>query len=94
MLFAIICHDKKDHGHVRAENRPAHLEHLKAHADNAYVVGPMLSDDGESMVGSLLIMDMADREAVEEFAANDPYAKAGLFESVTIAPWKKVIPAD
>lgn len=94
MLFAIVCHDKKDHAHVRAENRPDHLEYLKGHADKAYAVGPMLTDDGEGMIGSLLIMDFTDKTAAEDFAANDPYAKAGLFESVTIAPWKKVIPAD
>ncbi len=94
MLFAIICHDKKDHGHVRAENRPVHLDYLKAYADQAYAVGPMLSDDGESMLGSLLILDLADRAAAEDFAANDPYNLAGLFESVTVSRWKKVLPAD
>jgi uncharacterized protein len=94
MLFAIICHDKKDHTHVRMENRPAHLEYLGGHKDKAYAVGPMLSDDGEGMIGSLLIMDFGDKSEAETFAAGDPYNQAGLFESVTIAPWKKVIPAD
>jgi len=94
MLFAIICHDKKDHGHVRAENRPAHLEYVKGFADKAFAVGPMLSDDGESMVGSLLIFDLADRAAAEDFAANDPYNLAGLFESVTVSRWKIFLPAD
>ncbi len=94
MLFSIVCFDKKDHGHVRAENRPAHLEYLKGFADKAYVAGPMLGNDGESMIGSLLIMDFDDKAAADAFAANDPYNKAGLFDSVTIAPWKKVLPAD
>lgn len=94
MLFAIICHDKKGHGHVRAENRPAHLDYLKGYADKAYAVGPMLGDDGESMIGSLLILDLADRAAAEDFAANDPYNQAGLFESVTVSRWKKVLPVD
>ena len=44
------------------------------------------------MIGSLLILDLADRKAAEEFAADDPYGKAGLFESVTIHPWRKVLP--
>ena len=34
------------------------------------------------------------RAAAEAFVADDPYAKAGLFESVTIRPWRKVYPAD
>ena len=44
------------------------------------------------MVGSLLVMEFADRAAAEDFAKNDPYAKAGLFESVAITPFRKVFP--
>ena len=44
------------------------------------------------MVGSLLILDLADQAAADAFAAGDPYARAGLFESVTIHPWRKVLP--
>ncbi len=40
------------------------------------------------------MVDLPDKQAAETFAANDPYAKAGLFESVTIKPWKKVFPED
>jgi hypothetical protein len=40
------------------------------------------------MVGSLLIMDFADRAAAEAFAADDPYRKAGVFEGVDILPWR------
>ena len=44
------------------------------------------------MNGSLVILDLADQSEAEAFAANDPYAKAGLFEKVIIQPWKKVLP--
>jgi len=94
MQFAIVCLDKPDHLPVRLENRPAHLEHLKAHAAKILIAGPLLSDDGESPVGSLLIMDFADAEAARKFAEADPYAKAGLFKSVNICPYRKVLPAD
>ena len=52
----------------------------------------MTSEDGEAMIGSVLIIEAADRAEAEAFAAGDPYAKAGLFESVTIKPFKKVFP--
>ncbi len=94
MLFAIICMDKPDHSHVRMANRPAHLAYLKANSEHAVFVGPMLSDDGEGMIGSLLVMDFADKAAAEDFVAGDPYARAGLFATITIAPFRKVIPAD
>jgi hypothetical protein len=92
MHFAIICLDKPDHGQVRADNRPAHLDHLKANAERMLAVGPLLSDDGERPVGSLLIMEFEDLDQARAFADNDPYNKAGLFESVTIRPWRKVLP--
>ena len=40
---------------------------------------------------SLVILDVADMSAAQDWAANDPYAKAGLFESVELVAWKKVI---
>jgi uncharacterized protein YciI len=92
MHFAIICLDKPDHGQVRADNRPAHLDYLKANVQRMLAVGPLLSDDGERPVGSLLIMEFEDLDQARAFADNDPYNKAGLFESVTIRPWRKVLP--
>lgn len=94
MHFVIYCLDKPDHAHVRADNRPTHVEYLKASAGKIVCAGPMLSEDGEGMIGSTLVMEFADRAEADAWAANDPYAKAGLFESVSIRPWKKVFPAD
>lgn len=90
MYFIVYCIDKPDHGHLRTENRPAHLEYLNSHRDNLYTAGPTLGEDGETMTGSLLIVDFPDRAAVEAFAAAEPYARAGLFERVDIKPWKMV----
>lgn len=92
MLFAIYCRDKANHSQVRLDNRPAHVEYLKRFASQHVCIGPLLSDDGEAMVGSLLVLDFADRAAAEDFARNDPYAKAGLFDSVAITPFRKVFP--
>lgn len=94
MHFVIHCLDKPGHAQVRADNRPAHVEYLKASAARIVAAGPLLSDDGEGMVGSTLIMEFAERAEADAWAADDPYAKAGLFESVSIRPWKKVFPAD
>ncbi len=94
MLYAIVCHDRKDAGTIRADNRPLHLEFLKEHAAHrAHAIGPMLGDDETSMVGSILILDFDNKSEAEAFAAADPYAKAGLFESVSINAWKQVLPA-
>lgn len=92
MLFMIRCVDKDGHQEVRKQNRDAHLAYLDGYRDQVRAAGPTLSDDGESMTGSLLLMAFPDRAAAEAFTAGDPYAKAGLFQSVEIAPWKQVLP--
>ncbi|OYQ34961.1 hypothetical protein CHU95_10335 [Niveispirillum lacus] len=92
MLFAITCLDKPDKLDLRMANRPAHLDYLNGFLPQIAIVGPLLDDAGEKPVGSLLIMEFADKNAAEAFAAGDPYAKAGLFQSVSIRPYRKVLP--
>jgi hypothetical protein len=92
MQFMIHCLDKPGHGEVRLANRAAHLAHLDRHGANLITAGPLLSDDGQTMIGSLLLMEFADRAAADRFCAEDPYGKAGLFGSVTVTPWRKVLP--
>ncbi len=94
MFFVIHCIDKLGHGEVRAGARPAHLEYMKKAANKLLVAGPTLSEDGEGMTGSLIIIEVEDRAEAEAFTRDDPYTGAGLFESVTIAPWKLVFARD
>jgi uncharacterized protein YciI len=94
MHFVVYCLDKSGHGQVRANNRDAHLAYLKEHSASIVFAGPMLDDAAASMIGSLLVMDFPDRAAVDKFVAGDPYGRAGLFASVRVSPWRKVIPQD
>lgn len=94
MLFAIHCLDKPDSTALRAQARPAHLEYATRHADRIVLAGPMLSDDGKDMIGSLLVVDFPDKAAVERFAMEEPYRKAGLFRSVEIRPFRKIFPRE
>lgn len=92
MHFVIHCTDRPGSAALRTANRPDHLAHLERHAAAILAAGPLLGADGASPVGSLLIMEFADRAAAEAFAAADPYAKAGLFAAVTITPWRRTYP--
>jgi uncharacterized protein YciI len=89
MLFAITCTDKPGGLELRMATRPAHLEHLKANERELVLVGPVLDQAGQPC-GSLLVVEAVDRAAAEAFAAADPYARAGLFESVVIRPFRTV----
>jgi uncharacterized protein len=94
MFFVLHCTDKPGAADVRTANREAHLAFLKDHADRVFAAGPLQTDGGDGMIGSILILDFPDRAAAQAFADADPYAKAGLFESAVIRRWKKVMPAD
>ena len=87
-LFALICTDKADHEPLRKANRDAHLAYLND-TGCVQVADPFL--DNGTMTGSLLVIDVPDRMAAENWAAADPYALAGLFAKVRIEEWKKVI---
>ncbi|WP_019994797.1 YciI-like protein [Aureimonas ureilytica] len=86
MLFALLCEDRADAGSLRAETRPAHLEHLKALGSTLRFAGPFLGAD-EKPNGSLLVVEAESLEAARALADADPYAKAGLFASVTVRRW-------
>ncbi|MCE8513070.1 YciI family protein [Ruegeria pomeroyi] len=88
MLVALIARDKDGALQTRLDNRAAHLAYIEE-TGVVSQAGPLL--DGDAMIGSLVILDVADLAAAENWAANDPYAKAGLFQSVQLIPWKKVI---
>ncbi len=87
MLFAIICTDKPDHLAVRMATRPAHVAYLQSLQEQAKLAGPFMDDAGD-MNGTLVIVDVADRAAAQAVAEADPYARAGLFQSVDIRAWR------
>lgn len=88
MKFMIYSQDKEDGLPIRKANRDAHLSFLGTDAPvNVLSAGPWLSDDGETMKGSLLIVEADALSDVKDWLQSDPYAKAGLPASVTIHPF-------
>ncbi|WP_419740616.1 YciI family protein [Ruegeria sp.] len=88
MLIALIARDKPGALQTRLDNRSDHLAYIEE-TGVVSQAGPLL--DGDAMIGSLVILDVEDLAAAQSWADNDPYAKAGLFQSVELIPWKKVI---
>ncbi|QCO55854.1 YciI family protein [Pseudorhodobacter turbinis] len=89
MRVALFCYDKPDALQVRLDNRTAHLAYIE---DTGVVemAGPLLTPEG-AMCGSLVVLSVESLAQAQEWAAKDPYAKAGLFASVAISEWKKVV---
>ncbi|WP_377191816.1 YciI family protein [Ruegeria meonggei] len=88
MLIALIARDKDGALQTRMDNRAAHLAYIEETGVVAQA-GPLL--DGDAMIGSLIILEVEDMTGAQAWADNDPYAKAGLFQSVDLIAWKKVI---
>ncbi|MEI4235100.1 YciI family protein [Roseovarius sp. D22-M7] len=89
MLIALIARDKPGTLQTRLDTRDAHVAYLKE-SGVVSQAGPLLDEAG-GMIGSLVILDVADMDAARKWADADPYAQAGLFEAVELIPWKKVI---
>lgn len=87
MLFAIHALDKAGALELRFANYDAHKAFLgdtSAYGVRIVMSGPLVADDGETMMGSLFLLEAESREAVARFNEADPFHKAGIWERVTI----------
>ena len=89
-MYVIMAFDKPDSEAVRLKNRADHVAYVLAQ-DGVKTAGPFTSDDGETMTGTLLLLDVATRQEAQAFIDNDPYHKAGLFGAVEIRRWNHLI---
>ena len=89
MRVALICTDKPGALQTRMDTRSAHLDYIAA-TGVVEMAGPFLDAEGK-MTGSLVMLSVDRLQAAQDWAAGDPYAKAGLFGQVDIREWKKVI---
>lgn len=91
MIYILLCKDKVGHLQTRLDNRPAHVDYLNGldAAEKLRFAGPFLDAEGKPN-GSMVAVEVADEAEAQAIADGDPYAKAGLFESVDIKPWNWV----
>lgn len=99
MWYAIISEDVADSLEKRKAARPAHLERINKLVDEGRVLiaGPHpaidADDPGEAgFTGSLVVVDFPSLEEAQTWAAADPYADAGVYASVSVKPFKLVLP--
>jgi uncharacterized protein len=90
-LFTLTCLDIENGVALRQSVRPDHLAYLENHRDSVKLAGPLLHHETGTPIGSHLIIEAQDLKAVQDFATNDPYAKAGLFGSTQIHAFRATI---
>ena len=93
MYVMATCMDAPETGEKRAETRPDHLAFLDELGDRVKLGGPILAEDGETPVGSFLILEVENLAEAEALLADDPYRMAGVFETVDLKPWRGVLGA-
>lgn len=84
MIFSILLLDRPGTAELRVQVRPAHRDYLAKLSDKMAFAGPLFSDDGKTIVGSLLVMDFPNRAAVETWLKDEPFTKAGVYEKPII----------
>jgi uncharacterized protein len=92
MLFVVHALDKKGILPTRAKHYRDHRIHLDKSEDYAVDVvtaGTLVADDGETPVGSIFVIDAANRAAVDAFTRSDPYHLNGVWERVSIHGYNK-----
>lgn len=99
MLYAIISQDVTDSLEKRLGVRPAHVERLKQLQNKGRLIlaGPHPAIDSDDpgaagFTGSLIVAEFESLQAAQEWADADPYIDAGVYEHVTVKPFKKVLP--
>lgn len=84
MIYTFTLIDKPNAAELRQRVRPEHKAYLATVADRMAFAGPLTSDDGVTMFGSLLAIDFETREAANAWLANEPFTKAGLYASISV----------
>ncbi|SHK41106.1 hypothetical protein SAMN05216369_1910 [Marinobacter antarcticus] len=99
MYYAIISEDVDNSLPLRQTARPAHVERLqqlKAEG-RLLVAGPHpaidTADPGDAgFSGSLVVAEFDSLDAAQAWADGDPYVDAGVYQKVTVKPFKVVLP--
>jgi hypothetical protein len=86
-LYVIHALDKPGRLQTRLDNYAAHRAYLagaEALGIRIAASGPLTTEDGSSMIGSLFIVEAESEAAVRAFNGGDPFATAGLWEAVSV----------
>lgn len=100
MWYAILARDHPDSLDARLGARAQHLERVKRLQEQGRVLlaGPLPAIDAEDpgpagFSGSLLVLEFNSLEEAHAWAEEDPYRAAGVYASVEVYPFRKVLPA-
>jgi uncharacterized protein len=92
MIFSFILLDKPNAAELRQQVRPEHKAYLAAVSDRIAFAGPLVQDDGQTMLGSLLAIEFASRDAAHSWLASEPFFRVGLYASTSVHAFNNLWP--
>lgn len=92
MIYLFHLLDRPGAGPLRQAIRPQHKAYLAQVAERIAFAGPLVSDDGQTMVGSVLAIDFPDREAALRWQEQEPFTQAGLYAEVKVHAFDNLWP--
>lgn len=99
MLYMIFAQDTEQSLALRQQHRPPHLARLQAlQAEGRLLLaGPLPAIDSidpglAGFTGSLIVAEFASLAAAQAWAEDDPFMHAGVYQSVTVRPFRKTLP--
>lgn len=100
MLYTIVGQDAPDSLNKRRDARADHLARLHNLQDEGRLLlaGPFPAIDSNDpgpagFTGSLIVAEFDSLDSAQTWADEDPYLAAGVYASVSVKPFKKVLPA-
>ena len=90
MRWVAIFEDAPGMLDVRKEKGQAHLDYLIANEREILIGGGLRAGPGESFVGGLWVLDVANRDRAVELIENDPYY-APSFRNYKLFAWGKAL---
>ncbi|ACV26289.1 YciI family protein [Kangiella koreensis] len=99
MLYVIFSQDVENSLALRSQARPAHVQRLQALKEQGRLIlaGPCPAIDAEDpgeagFTGSMIVAEFDSLKDAQAWADTDPYIEAGVYQSVIVKPYKKVLP--
>ncbi|MHC4092431.1 MAG: YciI family protein [Planctomycetota bacterium] len=93
-LFVMVGHDGTDGAERRNRQREQHVAYWTAldQAGRVTLAGPIRDEANEASVGAVIVFEAADLDEARDLVQRDPYVTGGVFESLTVAPFKRAFP--
>jgi uncharacterized protein YciI len=92
MIFVFHLLDQPNTAALRQRVRPEHKAYLAQVAERIAFAGPLVADDGQTMIGSLLAIDFASRAAAQAWLADEPFTRAGLYATSEVRAFVNLWP--